>query len=612
MGKQAKKRRRREGWGCTNRRFQPITERGKQKQQGDSDDDETEEEQVKTKGYTTTRALDNHRNRKKREKAEDAVYLGKKNRGVKRKDPPEASSTIKSDVKFIAGIKYSGDMQAFKKSFWPQAGDWSKAGPVSGPLKLARKALGIAVIGTPIPGPVDGLDDQLLPKIFRDYTRRNATIRKPTPVQAQVWPALLAGVNVVGIAPTGTGKTLAFLLPAVQHCVKSAKPLKVVGGPIALVLVPTRELALQIQSIGHKLYALFQTRCIALLGGVSKEEQLDRLMSPTHIMVATPGRLIDLLGSKDVSLNNCTFWILDEADRLFAMGFKEQLDQILQYVRTDAQKSLFSATCPRAVQESITELIGEHVMIRVKPPRTESSVSGAGHDSAAAEGAGAVDVADADRVQDGTDTTGARPDAPAASSTVKQMVEVSAPHKKPRKLLKLMDKVRAAAVLEKGPRHVEPILVFANKIKTVLFVADLITKHKCSVVALHSKLPQQKRTEALDTFRAGKVSCLVSTDVAARGLDIKRLNVVINYDMPGNLEQYVHRIGRVGRGGEEGRSFTFFTRNLAPMAASMIAMLKKGGHPVDQYLQKLCDETAAQQQPHAAADGASPDASDDD
>lgn len=143
-------------------------------------------EQPNPKGYTTTRALDNHRSRKKREKAEDAVYLGKKNRGVKRKDPPEENSASSTSAKLTAGSKYTGDMQAFKKMFWPQAGDWSKAGPVSERLKLARKALNIAVIGTPIPGPVEGLDDQLLPKIFRDFTRRNANIQKPTPVQAQV------------------------------------------------------------------------------------------------------------------------------------------------------------------------------------------------------------------------------------------------------------------------------------------------------------------------------------------------------------------------------------------------------------------------------------------
>eukprot|EP00729_Bicosta_minor_P000547 gene547-23486_t len=589
MGKQAKARRKREGWGCTNKRFQPITIRN-EPQQSDSDSDGEGWSKLKAKQTTVkgsgSNALCGKKKRKSEAEQKDIdLFLGVKRGGKKRKAgqllPGRGHPAKGGGSKAAAGGGGGGEaallpkiewadkkIAPFKRVFWADgAGAAAPATPAEEEvLKSSRKKIGVVVKGGNAPAPVAELDDERYPESFTsvfEYTRR---ITEPTPVQQQCWPAILAGSNVLGLAETGSGKTLSYLLPAVPHVLARGRP-KPGPNPVCLILVPTRELAAQVESMCRPIIKAHGLRCVALYGGIQKMDQIERMLSPTPFVVATPGRLVDMVGSNDVSLASVTYLVLDEADRMLMLGFKDQIDAICSNIRPDRQIMLFSATFPGPLQEAVAEWVGPDqglLTVRARRDRIEG----------------------AEQQDDGAESEHA------VAAGITQMVHVCATHKKPKKLIRLITKLRTDEK-ERGIRSAGQMIVFCNKIKTVAFVVDTLRKQRVQVGMFHGQLQQNERESVLANFRGGQISVLIATDIAGRGLDIKGLTYVVNYDFPTNLGQYVHRIGRAGRSGAEGHTFSFFTRNLAPMAGPLVKLLKQAKQTVDPNLAALVEEGEA-------------------
>jgi ATP-dependent RNA helicase DDX5/DBP2 len=500
----------------------------------------------------------------------------------------------------------------FEKCFWPSP---LSDEPPSDELKEHRKSLGVLVKGNlrMCPPPVMDVNDDTLPREFSElFAHRD--IQRPTPVQGQCWPVILAGGNLLSIAQTGSGKTFAYCLPMIPH-IHGNKLSNLPGNrrisPNILVIVPTRELAIQVCSDIKPFKKLFGVRSLPLYGGQDRDSQIDGLLQEggPHVVVATPGRLIDLLSTKSISLHSVSYLVLDEADRMLAMGFYEQIEQISTQIRPDRQILLFSATFPGKLRDVAEKWVPNAVTVRCNTMSMQQEyVNGkkdTGNESTKAkEGANeskvdsvvpkaneqvdastSIQAEPSSRGDESGDMTGDAVDAETKavqseltltiSPTVKQLVHVCAAHKKPRLLMKYLTDTRAREK-ESKLRQPGPMLIFCTKIKTLKFLFDFLKRHNMStgVDCLHGQLPQAQRESVLANFRAGKMSTLIATDVAARGLHIKRLFYVVNYDFPGNLEQYCHRVGRAGRQGNAGESYSLFTRNLAPLAKNLIQLMR--------------------------------------
>mmetsp|Transcript_7163 Transcript_7163/g.20219 ORF Transcript_7163/g.20219 Transcript_7163/m.20219 type:complete len:487 (-) Transcript_7163:194-1654(-) len=403
------------------------------------------------------------------------------------------------------------------------------------------------------------------------------------PCLARCWPVMVEGRDAEVLAPTGSGKTLGFLLPlAVRLQEADLHSPDRQQGPLALVLAPTREVAQQTAQAARRLKALFKLTTVTLFGGVPKTEQAELLKSNPHIIVASPGRLVDLMEDGNVSLDHVIFVALDESDKLLSSGFSEQLEAIRSAAgvkkpskqrslvlapkklkeggalgRPRPQVCLFTATVPEAVQSAAKKWLSKPEKIQVT---SESGTS--------------------------------------ISPNVVQVVQVCAEHKKPRKLLKHLEEIYSTNAGRNPPR----VLVFANRVKTVRFLHKLLKDAKLRVAILHGERSQHEREEAMLDFRSGKSPILVATDVAGRGLHVRGLPYIVNYDFPSNLESYIHRVGRTGRLAANGHCFSFFTRTLARLAPSLLALLKTCGSSVDPNLLTLANawEEALRQDPELA------------
>ena len=327
----------------------------------------------------------------------------------------------------------------------------------------------------------------------------------PTAVQLQVIPAVLAGGDVWASAETGSGKTAAFVWPLLERLSRAERrtprPVRV------LVLVPTRELATQIESafaVYGRLFAERLKTCV-VVGGVSENPQMMALRGGADIVVATPGRLLDLVAKRAVSLGNVETLVLDEADRLLSMGFGEELRSVLGLVPLARQTLLLSATFPPAIEALAASLLHEPTRVAVQAELREVPLI--------AQRAIEVDV-------------GKR------TLLLRQLLQV----------------------------HAWPsVLVFVASRHGADHVTDKLTRVGVAAAALHADLSQGARTRALEGLKSGAVKVLVATDVAARGLDIRQLSAVVNYDLPRSPTDYLHRIGRTGRAGVAGEAVSFVT-----------------------------------------------------
>lgn len=325
----------------------------------------------------------------------------------------------------------------------------------------------------------------------------------PTPIQQAAIPAALQGRDVLGSAQTGTGKTVAFALPLLQQL--EAATMERPRRLRALVLVPTRELSTQvgeeIRSLGAHLASPLKVSIV--FGGVSINPQMLRLRGGADVMVATPGRLLDLLEHNALTLSNVTMLVLDEADRLFDLGFAEELTRILALLPARRQSLFFSATFPPAVQALAQTLLRDPLRVAVpSQPQTQPDI---------AQRAIAVDAG-----------------------------------RRTQLLLHLIKQ-----------NHWSRVLVFVATKHAAEMVADKLRKGRINAEPFHGNLSQGKRTQVLADFKASRVKVVIATDVAARGLDIALLPVVVNYDLPRSALDYTHRIGRTGRAGESGIALSF-------------------------------------------------------
>ncbi len=336
--------------------------------------------------------------------------------------------------------------------------------------------------------------------ILRALTQENYTV--PTPIQARAIPALLAGRDLLGIAQTGTGKTAAFGLPLLQklsigHVPPQPRQAK------ALILAPTRELAVQIED-SLRVYGRFlNLKRAVILGGVSQNSQVNTMKTGVDILVATPGRLLDLVQQKHIRLDAVQVLIIDEADRMFDMGFIRDVRKIVNYLPKDRQSMLFSATMP----DDVIKLVGD---VLKNPERIEVA-----------------------------------PQSKTADRVAQSLYYV--PMAQKRQLLsKLLEDV-----------SLNRVIVFTRTKHGANRVAEHLSKTGVSAEAIHGNKSQNARQRALDMFKTGKARVLVATDIAARGIDIDHISHVINFELPQEPESYVHRIGRTARAGGEGIAISF-------------------------------------------------------
>ena len=340
-----------------------------------------------------------------------------------------------------------------------------------------------------------------------------ANFKAPTPIQASAWPYLLAGRDVIGVAETGSGKTWAFGVPCIRYIKDLPKNKK--KGVKAVIVSPTRELALQIQEQIEKLAGPARLSSVCVYGGVDKEGQRSALKKAS-IVVATPGRLKDLIEEGSADISSAQYVVLDEADRMLDKGFEEDVRQIISNTSNDRQTLMFTATWPPSVRNLAATFMKTPVKIII-----------------------------------GDNPTGEL----RANTRIKQLVEVIAPDAKNMRLMQLLKQHQS------GSKKNDRILIFCLYKKEAQRVHQFLQGKGFRVAGIHGDMNQSQRIKNLDEFKAGQSTLLVATDVAARGLDIPAVKVVINVTFPLTAEDYVHRIGRTGRAGQDGLAITLFTEH---------------------------------------------------
>ncbi|KAL6200490.1 hypothetical protein ACLB2K_030271 [Fragaria x ananassa] len=365
----------------------------------------------------------------------------------------------------------------------------------------------------PPPAPIESFTDMCLhPSIMKDIAFHGYTM--PTPIQAQAMPVALSGRDLLGCAETGSGKTAAFAIPMIQHCLAQA-PVQRGDGPLALVLAPTRELAQQIEEevkAFSKSLESFKTAIV--VGGTNIAEQRSELRAGVRIVVATPGRFIDHLQQGNTSVSRISFVVLDEADRMLDMGFEPQIREVMRNLSEKHQTLLFSATMPEEIAGLAQEYLTNPVQVKVGKVSTPTA-------------------------------------------NVTQSLEKIPDSEKIDRLLGLL--VEESSRAERAGHPFPLTIVFVERKTRCDDVAEALVAQGLHAVALHGGRTQTEREAALREFRKGTTNILVATDVASRGLDVSGVAHVINLDLPKSMEDYVHRIGRTGRAGSMGQATSFYT-----------------------------------------------------
>ncbi|MDD5255909.1 MAG: DEAD/DEAH box helicase [Candidatus Omnitrophica bacterium] len=369
-------------------------------------------------------------------------------------------------------------------------------------------------------------------------TLEHLKFRVPTPIQLKSIPLAIEGKDVIGIAQTGTGKTHSFAIPMVQRLAQKEG--------VGLVLAPTRELAIQIDEAFQGLVYPFGMKTACLIGGAPMFGQVQALRRDPRIVIATPGRLLDHMSQWNFVTDNVTMLVLDEADRMLDMGFAPQISKILRFLPKDRQTMLFSATMPKEIMQMAAAHMKLPVSVEIAPPGT-------------------------------------------TVEKVTQELFIVKKEAKIRLLSKLLAQYHGSVLLFSRTKH--------NARKITVLIRGM--GHK--VAEIHSNRSLTQRREALDGFKSGRYKVLVATDIASRGIDVTGIELVVNYDLPEDAENYVHRIGRTARAGCRGHAISFATpdqrrdvRNIEKLIRSSLPVAKHPEFPTEEFV----ESSSAPVQPH--------------
>lgn len=379
----------------------------------------------------------------------------------------------------------------------------------------------------PAPNPARNWDETELPLRVLDLIKRVARYQQPSPIQMAAIPVGLEKRDCIGLAETGSGKTAAFVLPMIVHLMNMPKmtPNIAGNGPYALVVAPTRELALQIVSESKKFTDPMGFRVIAIIGGQEMDVQAMSLQAGCEVVVCTPGRMVDLLSRQMAALGNCNYLILDEADRMIDMGFEPQLADVLDCMPDEGRRTfMFSATMSPAVERLARSYLKDPVVISVGE-------------------------------------TGK-----AADNVVQRVEYFSSEARRRKRFIELLETLEA------------PILVFSNTRSGCEMISRYVEANSVvRPVIMHSGKSQEQREKTLEGFRTGRFNVLIATDVVGRGIDIKGVKNVINFELPKTIESYTHRIGRTGRASEKGTAWSLATDVDKQIFVPLASLLQKSG-----------------------------------
>ncbi|RIA95792.1 P-loop containing nucleoside triphosphate hydrolase protein [Glomus cerebriforme] len=399
---------------------------------------------------------------------------------------------------------------------------------------MFRKRFRIHTYGTDIPNPFSSFDDLESKYDFQPYickNLRNSAYEKPTPIQMQAIPIMIHGRDIMAMAPTGSGKTLAYILP-ILHDLKGPEKM----GYRALVISPTRELAHQIyrefkkMSVGKKFKVCMLTKATA-----ATQAQSPHLREKFDILISTPLRLVHAIQEENVELKNVRHLILDEADKLLELGFLEQTDEIFAACsNTKIQKALFSATLPSSVESLASNFMKDPIRVVIGLKN-------------------------------------------AATETIKQrLVYVGQEEGK---------LIAVRQLIQEGFKP--PVLIFVQSIERAKELFHELIYDSINVDVIHSERTKAQRDSIILNFRQGKIWVLIATELMARGMDFKGVNLVINYDFPQSVQSYIHRIGRTGRAGRTGDAVTYYTKDDAPYLKSIVNVMKESGCEIPDWMLQL-------------------------
>ncbi|XP_014670298.1 PREDICTED: probable ATP-dependent RNA helicase DDX46 [Priapulus caudatus] len=466
---------------------------------------------------------------------QDAMEYSSEEEEEDLKKKASALEASKSTAKKLEAVDHTKvTYQPFRKNFYVEVPEIARLSPED--VEVQRQELeSIVVKGKGCPKPISQWAQCGVSKKILDSMKKQ-NYETPTPIQAQGIPAIMAGRDVIGIAKTGSGKTIAFLLPMFRH-IMDQPPLETDDGPIALIMTPTRELAMQISRECKKFCRQLGVHPVCVYGGTGISEQIAELKRGAEIIVCTPGRMIDMLAANSgrvTNLKRVTYLVLDEADRMFDMGFEPQVMRIVENTRPDRQTVMFSATFPRPMEALARKVLNKPVEVQV-----------GGRSIVAKE--------------------------------VDQKVLLIDEDDKFFKLLELL-----GVYQEKGS-----VLVFVDKQENADILLKDLMKASYPCLSLHGGIDQFDRDSTIIDFKNGNISLLVATSVAARGLDVKQLVLVVNYDCPNHYEDYVHRCGRTGRAGNKGSAYTFITPDQERYVGDILRALELSGAPMPDELMEM-------------------------